>query len=95
AGESKYCNRVQPGYQQSCQLRGAGKDYNSRPKSQAKIAHTRVYKKMYARIRYGLLTREAFDEWNGQALARLHACEEGDLDLERFQEWLDATDSEK
>ena len=51
-------------------------------------AYNRAYKTHNARIRYGTMTREAFNAWTEEAKKHRDACQNGEISLEAFEEWL-------
>lgn len=87
--KGKYCDRVPSGYKQTCQQIGSTRDYNQRnKKSEAKAEYMRAYKRMHSRIKYGMITREEFKQWNMKANDRMLLCDSGELSLEEFKGWL-------
>ncbi len=51
-------------------------------------AYNRAYKTHNARIRYGTMTREEFNAWTAEAKKHRDACQNGEISLEAFEEWL-------
>lgn len=86
---TKYCNRIPKGKKQTCQHLGSTRDFNERvKKSDANIEYGKAYKRMHARIKYGMLSKEDFKKWNMKAVAQTQLCEAGSLSLEELKEWL-------
>lgn len=87
--KGKYCDRVPRGYKQTCQQIGSTRDYNQRnKKSEAKAEYMRAYKRMHSRIKYGMITKEEFKQWNMKANDKMLLCDSGELSLEEFRGWL-------
>lgn len=53
------------------------------------IEYKRSYKAHNARIRYGLMTREQFNNWSREAREKRDLCVAGKLSLDEFIAWLD------
>jgi len=86
---TKYCSRTPKGKKQTCQHLGSTRDFNERAKkSDAGIEYSKAYKRMHARIKYGMLTKEEFKKWNMKAIEKTQLCEADGLSLEKFKEWL-------
>ena len=43
---------------------------------------------MHSRIKYGMITREEFKQWNMKANDKMLLCDTGELSLEEFKGWL-------
>ncbi len=52
-------------------------------------AYSKAYKKRFAWIKYGKITKEAFYEWSEKAREKRELCLKGNMTLEEFQAWLD------
>jgi len=52
-------------------------------------AYSRAYKKRFAWIKYGKITKENFYEWSEKAREKRELCVQGKIALEEFWEWLD------
>ena len=86
---AKYCDRKMEGKRQTCQQIGSSRDFNKRvEKSEPHKEYMKAYKRMHSRIKYGMITKEQFHEWNKQADGKLLMCESGELSLEDFKVWL-------
>ena len=53
-------------------------------------AYKRAYKTNYARIAYGLMTKEEFQAWSKQARQMRNKCAAGEISLEDFNVWLES-----
>lgn len=86
---TKYCSRIPRGKKQTCQHFGSTRDFNARvKKSDASVEYGKAYKRMHARIKYGMLTKEEFKKWNMKAVVQTQLCEDGKLSFEELKEWL-------
>ena len=63
-------------------------------KLQNNLRYGKAYKRMHARIKYGMLTKEEFKKWNMKAIEKTQLCEDENLpedkrpSLEELKEWL-------
>lgn len=87
---SEYCDRPIEGSTGTCKEMGAVKIYD-RKKSENPIdrAYKRSYKTHFARIRYGIMTKDEFTEWSKIARAKRDECHAGKITLEAFDAWLE------
>ena len=86
---TKYCSRIPRGKKQTCQHLGSTRDFNARvKKSDASVEYGKAYKRMHARIKYGMQTKVEFKKWNMTAIAQTQLCEDGKLSFEEFKGWL-------
>lgn len=93
-GNSKqeYCDRPMEGSRGTCKEAGAMKLYVQRQNTDPAIrAYKRAYKTNYARIAYGLTTKEEFYEWSKQARLMRNKCAAGEISLEDFEAWLESS----
>lgn len=85
----KYCDRIPRGYKQTCQQIGSTRDYNQRNKqSKPRAEYMKAYKRMHSRIKYGMITKDEFKQWNLKANDILRLCDSGEVPLEEFKQWL-------
>lgn len=86
-----YCNRRIEGSTKTCKETGAFRLYEQRTLENPAIReYKRSYKAHNARVRYGIMTKEAFSEWSAEARVKRDLCVEGKLSLEEFVAWLDS-----
>jgi len=92
---TKYCSRIPRGKKQTCQHLGSTRDFNVRvKKSDAQKEYLKAYKRMHARISYGMMTKAEFKKWNMKAIDKTQLCEDEKLpederlSLEELKEWL-------
>lgn len=87
---SEYCDRPIEGSSGTCKEMGAVKIYD-RKKSENPIdrAYKRSYKTHFARIRYGIMTKDEFTEWSQAARVKRDECHAGKITLEEFDAWLE------
>lgn len=52
-------------------------------------AYSKAYKKRFAWIKYGKITKEAFYEWSEDARKKRELCLKGGMTLEEFWAWLE------
>ncbi len=87
----EYCDRPMEGSRGTCKEAGAMKLYVRRQNTDPAIrAYKRAYKTNYARIAYGLKTKEDFYEWSKQARLMRNKCAAGEISLEDFNAWLES-----
>lgn len=87
---SEYCDRPIEGSTGTCKEMGAVKIYD-RKKSEDPIdrAYKRSYKTHYARIKYGLMTKDEFTAWSIAAREKRSECRTGKITFEVYDEWLE------
>lgn len=89
--KTDYCDRMIEGSTKTCREAGSFKLYEKRKlENPAVKEYKRSYKTHNARIRYGIMTREEFNEWSLEARKRRDLCIQGKLSLEDFVAWLDS-----
>ncbi len=87
----EYCDRPMEGSRYTCKEAGAMKLYVQRQNEDPAIrAYKRAYKTNYARIAYGLMTKEDFTAWSRQAREMRDKCVAGEISLEDFDAWLES-----
>lgn len=86
---AEYCNRVFDDKGRTCKEVGAAKVW-TKSKSEDKVfsAYRKEYKKRFAWIKAGRLTQEEFYAWSEKAREKKAVCDNGELSLEEFVEWL-------
>jgi hypothetical protein len=88
---TEYCDREFMQTGKSCKEIGATKSYQKKINSDPIInAYNKAYKKHFAWIRYHKITREAFYVWSEQARNMRDKCIDGEIDFEKFKDWLKA-----
>ena len=87
---SEYCDRPIEGSTGTCKEMGAVKIYD-RKKSEDPIdrAYKRSYKTHYARIKYGLMTKDEFTAWSIAARVKRSECRAGKITFEEYDAWLE------
>lgn len=87
----EYCDRPMDGSRCTCKEAGAMKLYVQRQNTDPAVrAYKRAYKTNYARIAYGLMTKEDFDAWSRQARKMRDKCVAGEISQEDFDDWLES-----
>ena len=87
----EYCDRPIQGSIHTCKEMGAMKLYDRRKNEDPAVrVYKRSYKTHYARIRYGIITKEEFDAWSRYARLLRDQCMAGELSLEDFDAWLES-----
>lgn len=62
--KSSFCDRIPTGEKHSCKYLGAAENRKKKLASNTQLkAREREYKKIYARMLNGLITREEFEKW--------------------------------
>lgn len=85
---TEYCSRETEG-KKTCRDVGAARVYQKKLLGDpVKRAYNRAYKTHNARIRYGTMTREEFQQWTEAAKKHRDACSAGEISLEAFEAWL-------
>ncbi len=89
--KTDYCDRMIEGSSKTCREAGSFKLYEKRKLEDPAVKeYKRSYKTHNARIRYGIMTREEFNEWSLEARKKRDLCIQGKLSLEDFVAWLDS-----
>ena len=84
-----YCDRPFGPNGKPCRMVGASKVWAERKKSDDVFsAYRREYKKRFARIRTGRVTKEQFYAWSEQAREMKKKCDRDVITLEEYVEWL-------
>lgn len=87
-GGAEYCDRVFKGGR-TCKEIGATRVWTIKQNEDELFReYRREYKKRFARIRTGRITKEQFYAWSEQAREKKEACETGKLPRVEFIEWL-------
>jgi hypothetical protein len=87
--KAEYCNRLMAGSEKTCRQAGSMRIYQSKKlKDPINQAYTKAYKTRNARIRYGRMTREEFENWSAEAREYRDKCLAGLLDFSEFEKWL-------
>ena len=86
---AEYCDRVIDAKGRTCKDVGSVIQWN-RKRSDDDIfkVYRREYKKRFAWIRAGRVTQEAFYAWSERARREKQRCDDGEITLEAFTEWL-------
>ncbi|GHU79698.1 hypothetical protein FACS1894191_3110 [Clostridia bacterium] len=87
--KAEYCNRKAYDSEKTCRQIGSMRAYEKK-KSENPISkiYTTAYKTHNARIRYGILTREQFNEWSVAARDMRDKCFAGKVTLAELEAWL-------
>jgi hypothetical protein len=86
---TKYCDRRAKGKKQTCQHLGSSRDFRERKaKSPAHVEYMKAYKRNHSRIKYGMISKEKFNEWQVEAKEKTALCEQGELSVEELRVWL-------
>lgn len=87
--QTDFCGNIPPGETRTCQSIGAAKNYRRKLEDTPDLRlYTKYYKRNYSRIRYSLMSREAFEEWKAEASARRNDCAAGRITVEEYERWL-------
>ncbi|MCL5935777.1 MAG: DUF6076 domain-containing protein [Firmicutes bacterium] len=87
---TEYCDRPFDSTGRTCKEIGALRIWEKKKvENPALKAYSKAYKKGFAWIEYGKITKEAFYEWSEQAREMRELCLKGSIALEEFRTWLD------
>ena len=85
---AEYCDRVFDDQGHTCKEMGALKVWQKKAKKPAYELYSKEYKKRFARIKYGKVTKEDFYKWAEEARTHRDRCMAEELSFEEFQEWI-------
>lgn len=86
---TEYCGRVCDSKGRTCREMGAINTWTQRKQSDEVFKeYRREYKKRFARINAGKLTKSAFYAWSEEARRRKEDCDSGTIAPEEFSRWL-------
>ena len=87
---TEYCDRPFDSAGRTCKEMGALRLWEKKKaENPALKAYSKAYKKRFAWIKYGKITKEAFYEWAEKAREKRELCLNGGMSLEEFKAWLD------
>lgn len=85
----KYCDKVADGETLPCDAIGALRVYNNKVAGDPIFkAFNKAYKRMNSRIKYKTISQQEFYEWSENARAMRAKCVNGQISLDKFNEWL-------
>ena len=86
---TEYCGRVCDSKGRTCREMGAIHTWTQRKQGDEVFKeYRREYKKRFARINAGRLTKSAFYAWSEEARKRKEDCDSGTITPEEFSQWL-------
>jgi hypothetical protein len=85
---TKYCDRPFDSTGRTCKEIGELRLWEKKADTPALKAYSKEYKKRFAWIKYGKITKEAFYEWAEAARVKRDLCVRGGMTLEDFKAWL-------
>ena len=86
---TEYCDRVCDSKGRTCREIGAINTWTQRKQGDEVFKeYRREYKKRFARINAGKLTKSAFYAWSEEARKRKEDCDNGTITPEEFSQWL-------
>ena len=86
---TEYCGRVCDSKGRTCREMGAINTWTQRKQGDEVFKeYRREYKKRFARINAGKLTKSAFYAWSEEARKRKEDCDSGTITPEEFSQWL-------
>lgn len=86
---TEYCDRVCDSKGRTCREIGAINTWTQRKQGDEVFKeYRREYKKRFARINAGKLTKSAFYAWSEEARNQKEACDNGAITPEEFSQWL-------
>ena len=85
----EYCGRICDSKGRTCREMGAINTWTQRKQGDEVFKeYRREYKKRFARINAGKLTKSAFYAWSEEARRKKEACDSGMISSEEFSRWL-------
>lgn len=87
---AEYCERTFGDSSKTCKEAGALNVWQKKAKNPAYEAYSREYKKRFARIKYGKLSKEEFSQWAEVARVQRERCVNGELELQEYAQWLNS-----
>lgn len=88
---AEYCDRVFDEQGHTCKEMGALNVWQKKAKKPAYELYSKEYKKRFARIKYGKVTKEDFYSWAEEARLYRDRCMAEEMEYDEFKAWLDAT----
>jgi hypothetical protein len=89
--QTEYCDR-NIGDKYTCQARAAIEKYSDKvSETPALSLYNKYYKRLHARIKYNLITRDDFQQWKYSAVQKRDECLAGEITPEEFEKWLSKT----
>ena len=86
---TEYCGRICDSKGRTCREMGAINTWTQRKQGDEVFKeYRREYKKRFARINAGRLTKSAFYAWSEEARRKKEACDSGVITTEEFSRWL-------
>ena len=86
---TEYCGRICDSKGRTCREMGAINTWTQRKQGDEVFKeYRREYKKRFARINAGKLTKSAFYAWSEEARRRKEDCDSGAITPEEFSQWL-------
>lgn len=87
---AEYCDRVFDEQGHTCKEMGALNVWQKKAKKPSYELYSKEYKKRFARIKYGKVTKEEFYAWAEKARELRDKCMVDELEYEKFAEWIAA-----
>lgn len=87
---AEYCDRPFDDQGHTCKEMGALNVWQKKAKKPAYELYSKEYKKRFARIKYGKVTKEDFYAWAEKARELRDQCMADTMEYEQFQEWIAA-----
>lgn len=88
-GGTEYCDRPAGGKGRTCKEIGAFRVWEkSKRTDEAFKVFRREYKKRFAWIKAGRITKDEFYEWSERAREKREECDAGKITMEEFEAWL-------
>ncbi|MEG2073920.1 MAG: DUF6076 domain-containing protein [Angelakisella sp.] len=85
---AEYCDRVFDEQGHTCKEMGALNVWQKKAKKPAYELYSKEYKKRFARIKYGKISKEDFYAWAEKAREMRDKCMADEMEYEKFQEWI-------
>ena len=90
-----YCDRTAPGERRSCQQLAAQEAYQKKLSgndgNNPLSVYQKYYKRYFARVKAGSLKKDAFKQWQYEAVTKRGACLDGELSLDELIAWMEGS----
>lgn len=87
---AEYCDRVFDDQGHTCKEMGALNVWQKKAKKPAYELYSKEYKKRFARIKYGKITKEDFYAWAEKAREMRDKCMADEMEYDQFAQWIAA-----
>lgn len=90
-----YCDRVAPSERRTCQQLAAQENYQKKLSdndgNNALSVYQKYYKRYFARVKAGSLKKDAFKQWQYEAVTKRGECLDGEISLNELIAWMEGS----